>query len=158
MSASALIGLRPTSRRRFCSQSGDGPLRTLRISRPANLRMALGSPGAKLCGSGAMGLGPLLGTGLMSVGFSVPMPESGKIAGYAIDAGRVATIGGDGDVDDRAAEIGIVDVARADGRIVGQLDDAVMIVAQLVGSKAAYPSEQPRITTPSFSVKSLPGI
>ena len=57
--------------------------------------------------------------------------EGGEIARDAANAGGVAAVGRDGDVEHHAAEPGVLDIGHADGRIVGQDDDALMVVAEL---------------------------
>ena len=54
-----------------------------------------------------------------------------EIARDAGDAGRVGTVRRHGDVDDRIVEPGEARVGDADRRVVGKLDDAVVIVAEL---------------------------
>src|SRR5690606_12636751 len=46
------------------------------------------------------------------------------------DAGGVAAIGGDRDIEDHAVYAGIIGIFEADRRIGGQLDNAVMVVAE----------------------------
>ena len=55
-------------------------------------------------------------------------PARGQIAGDAPHAERIGPVGRDLDEDHRIVEAAPVDVALAEGRVVGQLDDAVVVV------------------------------
>src|SRR5690606_35596334 len=55
----------------------------------------------------------------------------GKVTGDAVDTGRVTTVGGDGDVENDTVDAGIFDVLRANRGVGRQVDDAVMVVAEL---------------------------
>ena len=55
----------------------------------------------------------------------------GEVAGDAVDAGRVRPVRRQIDLDHRIVEMRIGGEAGADRRIVGQVDDAVMLVGQL---------------------------
>ncbi len=82
---------------------------------------------------------PLRGHGRPVGLFQCADAIGGKVTGDAIDAGRVAAIGGDGDVEDDAVDAGIVDIFRADRGIGRQVDDAVMVVAELeLGGRAEH--------------------
>ena len=56
------------------------------------------------------------------------MPAADEIAGDAADAERIRPVGRDGDVDHRIVEAGIDGIGLADRRILGQVDDALVIV------------------------------
>ncbi len=131
MSTSALIGRRPTARSRCCSHSGEGPFLTPLISRPANIRQTCGSSFANAQVDADRALAAGRGLGRNRAVLQRAEAIGGEIAGDAVDPRRVAAIGGDRDVDHDAAELRIVDIALAHRRILGQLDDAVMVVAEL---------------------------
>ena len=58
-------------------------------------------------------------------------PCRGEIPGDAGDAGRVGTVRGHGDVDDRIVEPGKTRVGEANRGVIGKLDDPIVIVAEL---------------------------
>ena len=51
-----------------------------------------------------------------------------KVPRHAAHAEAVGAVGGDVDLDHRVVDLAVVDVARADRRVLGQLDDAVVVV------------------------------
>src|SRR5690606_21461086 len=55
----------------------------------------------------------------------------GEVAGNAADAGGIATVGGDGDVEDGAGQPGILGVGLAHRCIRGQVEDAGVVVGEL---------------------------
>ena len=65
-------------------------------------------------------------------GFVLQHAEAGggEVARDAVNAGGVGAVGRHVDVDDRLVKAGVVHVARADGRVGGQFDDAVMLVGE----------------------------
>ena len=68
-----------------------------------------------------------------------PEPGRREVARDAGDAGRVGTVRGQRDVDDRVVEPGPACVGDADGRVVRQLHDAVVVVAELeLGRRAQH--------------------
>ena len=130
MSTSALIGLSPIARRRFCIHSGDGPLRTPRTSRSAKAGQRLASAEAK---SRCTRVGQ---SKRAADRFRRRRPEGSEprrreVAGDAGDAGRVGPVRRQRHVDHRIVKPGPTRVRDADRRVVGQLHDAVVIVAEL---------------------------
>ena len=66
-------------------------------------------------------------------------PGRGEIARDAGDAGGVGTVRRHRDVDDGIVEPGVLRVSDADRRVVGQFDDAVVILAELeLGRRAQH--------------------
>ena len=77
-----------------------------------------------------IGLSKLPVTGERSRGVSRPRPGGREVAGDAGHAQAIGPVGRHLDVDQRIVEPHDLGEGRADGRVVGQLDDAVMILAQ----------------------------
>src|SRR3546814_13405755 len=73
----------------------------------------------------------------------------GEVAGNAVDAQAILAGGGDGDIDHRVVEPAPLGEAGSDRRIGGQLDDAVMLLAQLQLAHGAHPAPAPEIDTAS---------
>jgi hypothetical protein len=64
----------------------------------------------------------------------------GEVPGDSLDTHRILTVWRHRDIDDRIVEAGPSGIGRADRRIFGQLDDTVMLVAQL---ELAYRAHHP---------------
>ena len=64
--------------------------------------------------------------------------ERGEIAGDTMDAHAVLPVRGNGDVEDRIGEAGIVNVAGANRSVAGQLNDAVVFVGQFEFTHRAH--------------------
>ena len=128
MSTSAEIGRRPIARSRSCSHCGDGPLLHA-ADQPADEERAglAGDVGREIDRDRA---GEAAGHRLDRRGPQPAEAAGGEVAGDAGDAERVGAVRGDGDVDHRV-ERRHVDVARADRRVGGELDDAVVLVGEL---------------------------
>ena len=138
MSTSALIGLKPIARSRFCIHSGEGPLVTPRTSRKAKA-------GQRCCvGGGEIEMDAGRAVECAGVRFrrgrlQLAEPGRGEIARDSGDASRVGTVRRHRDVDDGIVEPGVVGVSHADRRVVGQFDDAVVILAELeLGRRAEH--------------------
>ena len=130
MSTSALIGRRPIARSRFCIHSGEGPLVTPRTSRKAKAgQRCLSAEAKSRCTRVGQSNAP--GIRFRRGRLQLAEPRGGEIARDARDAGRVGTVWRHGDVDDGIVEPGIARVRHADRRVVGQFDDAVVILAEL---------------------------
>ena len=138
MSTRALIGLRPMARRRFCIHSGDGPLLTPRTSLQRESRAEMRVGGREV----EMDRGRAVERALEGLGLRrLQRAEAGRgeVARDAGDARRVGAVRGQRDVDDGIVEPGEARVRRADRRVVGQLHDAVVVVAELeLGGRAQH--------------------
>ncbi len=95
------MGRRPIPASRRCSHGGDGPFFTIPSHRPNAFVPQL----AHVSG--------------------------GEIARDAIDAGAVAAVGGEIDLDHGIVESGPLGISRSDRRIGGKLDDAFVVVGDL---------------------------
>ena len=138
MSTSALIGLRPIARSRFCIHSGDGPFLTPRTRRSAKAGQRCASSGAKSSLT-AIGQSKPPGDRARRVGLQLAEAGGGEIARDAGDAGRVGPVGGQVDVDHGIVEAGVGRIGDADRRVVGQFDDAVVVVGKLeLGRRAQH--------------------
>ena len=123
ISTSALIGRKPIAVSRFCSQAGDGPFLTPRTRRSAKAGHSSGVAILHRDRAGELALDRLDGRIL-----ELAHVGGGKIAGDAVHAGAVRPVRRQIDLDHRIVEPGIFGVALADRRIVGQIDDAFVIV------------------------------
>ena len=125
MSTSALIGRRPIEVSRSCSHCGLGPLRRLRMVRP---RIQGQASGQSICQRGPPSerrrdLGRLPRLQRADAG-------GGQVARDAADREAVAAVRRDADIDHRIVEPGPLRVGHADRRILGQIDDAGVVVAE----------------------------
>ena len=126
MSTSALIGRRPIAISRFCSHSGDGPFLTPRTSRSAK---AGHKSGASIFTATGQGNSPL--TGLDGRILEFPHVGGAEVARDAVHARAVGAIGRQIDLDHGVIEPGPLRVVRADRRVLGQIDDAFVVVGDL---------------------------
>ena len=83
----------------------------------------------------------------------------GEVAGDAVHACRIRTVRREIDLDDRF-EAGIIDIARADRRVGGKIDDACRDHSDSSSSAAEHnmPFDSTPRMTPLPSVSFLPGI
>ncbi len=123
ISTSALIGRKPIAVSRFCSQAGDGPFLTPRTRRSAKAGHSSGASILHRDRAGELALDRLDG-GVLELAHV----GRGKIAGDAVHAGAVRPVRRQIDLDHRIVEPGIFGVACADRRVVGQIDDAFVVV------------------------------
>ena len=123
MSTSALMGRSPIAVSRFCSQSGDGRLLTPRTRRNANAGHSSGTAIDAVTGQAKLARDRFDGgiVELAHVG-------GGEVAGNAVHAGAIGPVRRQIDLDHRIVEAGPLRVIGADRSIVGQLDDAVVVV------------------------------
>src|SRR3977135_3648955 len=139
MSTSALIGRRPIAMSRRCSQSGEGPFFTPRTIRRAKAGQREG--GAPKSSVTATGQGKRPSTDLIGASLSLPMPAAARsrampltpVQSAASGGGLISVTrcGGEVDLDHGIIEAGPGRIARADRRIRGKLDDALVVVGQL---------------------------
>ena len=125
MSTSVLIGRRPIDVSRSCSHCGLGPLRRLRMVRP---RIQGHASGQSICQRG-----PPRNAGAILAGchgFSVPMPAAARSRAMPRTREAVAAVRRDADIDHRIVEAGPLRVRHADRRILRQVEDAGVVVAE----------------------------
>ncbi len=126
------------ARSRRCIHSGEGPLRTPRTSLSAKAGQSFSSPGAKSSFT-FTGQSKLARDGRDRRGLQRPEPGGGEVAGDAGDGGGVGAVGRQVDVDDGVVEPGVGREGDADGRVLGQVDDAFVVVGELqLGGRAQH--------------------
>ena len=133
MSTSAEIGRWPADLSRRCIHSGEAPFFTPR-DRPAEEGRAavrILDPDRHRAGEAALDL-------RHRERLQRADARRREVAGNAAHAHAVLAVGRDRHVEHRIVEPGIVGVGGADRRILGQLDDPVMIVAQLELARRAH--------------------
>ena len=124
-STSALIGRRPIATSRSCNQRGDGPLRRPRSARPSTKTQARGSAISHRTGEAKAA-----GTGAGAKGFKRPEPRRRQVARHAAHGQRVAPVRRDADLDHRIVEPRPGGVGRPERRILRQVHDARVVVAE----------------------------
>ncbi len=117
------------ARSRSCSHWGLGPFFTLRTIRPQNSGQALAALRRKL-EMNAHGSREAAGNGSDRAILQTPETGGSQIARNAIDAGAIAAIGRQRNIDHRIVEVECGGSGGANGRVGGQLDDPVMFVGQ----------------------------
>ena len=147
-----------------CTHCGAGPFFTPRISRPAKIGQAC-SVLRREIQRDCLGTGKFARHRRHFFGLQRAQASGGQIARDAPDAGRIAAIGGDGDIDQRiVGQRPSVFQRRRHGRAAWrrrvQLDDAVMVFAQqqLAGAEHIMPRDSTPRMVPIFSASPVAGI